>query len=162
MKKHSGFTLVELLISMGIMTVLLTILSQVFGSIIAMRGKTEAVSALAQDSRYLVLRLAYDVSRSSSILVPAVGNNGSSLTLVIGGQNYVYTLSNGNLNLSVAGGPAQVLNSAGTSLSSISFKRNTSLGGKAIVQLDATLVPTIIQAGVQNDTRHIVTSLVTR
>lgn len=162
MKKLPGFTLVELLISMGIMAILLTILAQVFSSILSMRTKVEAVSALAQDSRYLVLRLSYDVGRATSITSPSVGNTLDSLTLVIAGENYTYSLVDGNLDLSVGGGSPQRLNSSGTSLSSLSFTRSTSIGGKSIVQLDTTLAPTTIQSGIQNNPRTINTTFVTR
>lgn len=158
----SGFTLVELLISMGIMTILITVLAQVFGSILTMRSKNEAVSALAQDSRYVVERLSYDVARSSGITLPTVGNSGSSLTLVIGGVNYVYTLQDGSLLLSVGGAASDRLNSIGTTITSLSFSRNNVLGGKASVGLAMTLRATTIQPGTQSQTRDINTTLVTR
>lgn len=163
MKKiKSGFTLVELLISMGIMTILITILSQVFASILTMRSKNEATSALAQDSRYIFQRLAYDVGRSSSIAVPAVGNSGSSMTLVIAGVNYAYSLQDGALMLSVGGASADRLNSVGTSITSLSFTRNSPLGGKSSVALDVALAATTIQPGSAAQNRDIHTTLVTR
>ncbi|MEI8232701.1 MAG: type II secretion system protein [bacterium] len=161
MIKKSGFTLVELLISMGIMTILIAILAQVFGAILLMRTKNEAVSALAQDARFVVQRLSYDMARSSSIASPTVGNASDSLTLVISGVNYTYALQNNSLMLTVGAGNAERINSVGTRLTSLSFSRNDPLGGKASVGLDLTLLATTVETGVQTQSRIIRTTLVT-
>jgi Tfp pilus assembly protein PilW len=155
MKKLSGFTLVELLISMGIMMILLTIMTQVFSSILNLRQNSEAISPLAQDSRYLILRLAYDVGRASSISLPAVGNSSSSMTLVISGQNYLYQLNGNSLSLKIGAGTAQNLTGTGTSITSLSFTRNADLGGKPNISLDTTLRATTLQPGIQQQDRRL-------
>lgn len=163
MKKLTrGFTLVELLISMGIMTILLVILTEVFGSILNMRVGSEAVSAIAQDSRFVLSRLSYDVGRATSITTPAIGQDSSTLTLVIDGVDYVYSLSGNNLTLSVNGGASSVVNSNGTSLSALTFTRNANLGTKNNITLNATLVATTKQPGVESNERSITTSLSTK
>lgn len=162
MKNKSGFTLVELIISMGIMTILITVLAQVFGSILSMRQKNEAVSVLAQDSRFVVARIAYDVARATSITSPTIGNPGPTLTLIIDGHNYVYTLQNNKLTLSIDAGAQNIINSHATNISTLTFTQNNPVGGYLNVQADLTLIPTMIQPGVHNDNRRVITTFVTR
>ena len=49
MKKQKGFSLVELLLYMGLFSILLASLMQLFGAIIAVRLESEATSAVLQD-----------------------------------------------------------------------------------------------------------------
>lgn len=162
MKKLKGFSLVELIIAMGIMTILLTVLTQTFGSILSLRQKSEAVSSIAQDSRFVLLRLAYDTGRATSISTPSVGSSSSTLTMSINSQSYVYSLLNGNLILSVAGGQSQQINSVGTTVTNLSFTRNNNIGNKSVVQLDLTLRATEVEPGVENNTRRIQSTLITQ
>lgn len=157
-----GFTLVEMILVTGILGILIVVLTQVFGSIIALRFKNEATSAMAQDSRYLIARLSYDVARASAITVPAVGDSGSLLSLLIGGRLYTYELSNGAVMLSVDGGPPSALTGVNTSLSSLSFTHYPDLGGKKMVNLDLVINSNIIAPSITSQSRHLITTLATR
>ncbi len=136
-----GFTMVELLIVIGITGILMSILSQVFGSILTLKLRSEATSSLAQDGRFLLARLAYDISRASSITLPAAGESGSSLSLLIGGVTYRYELQGDSLFLSEGGGISEAMTSLGTRVSSANFTHLSSLGGKESVRLSFTLAP---------------------
>lgn len=162
MKIKKGFTIVELLISLAIMSVLITILAQLFGSILSLRQKSETVSAIAQDSRYILLRLSYDLARSDSIVSPAPGASASTLSLVIGGTSYIYSESGGVLSLSVGGGSPEVLNSPSTSLSNFSFTGNQAIGGSASIGLSFTIDPTSQQINGDPVSRQVSTTLVSR
>lgn len=161
-KVLSGFTLVELLIAMGIMTILILILSQVFGSILSVRGKNEATTSLAQDSRYLLQKLSYDVKRATSISSPLAGQSSSSLTMIIGGQTYLYSLSDGVLSLRVGAGDPDRLNSVGTIVTGLNFTRNSDMSGDANISLDLTLTSRVGLDGVDSSTRRIQTTITTR
>ncbi len=139
MKNKQGFTLVELIISFGLTTVLITVLSQVFISILNLRQKSEATSSLAQDSRYILSRLAYDIDSSSAITVPGNNSTSSDLTLTISGQTYHYELSGTVLTLSVAGGTPVALSSPGSQLTSLTFTRDNSATSNRSLHLDFTL-----------------------
>jgi prepilin-type N-terminal cleavage/methylation domain len=143
MKHKKGFTLVEMLLVMGITGILIVVLSQVFGSILTMKLRSEATSAVAQDARYLLSRLSYDVARSSSIATPSP----SELELTIGGVVHEYTLDNGRLMLAVGGGTPQALTGVRTQLTSLTFTKLADLGTKQNVEVNATLASTISQPG---------------
>jgi prepilin-type N-terminal cleavage/methylation domain-containing protein len=162
MKIKKGFTIVELLISLAIMSVLITILAQLFASILSLRQKSETVSAIAQDSRYILLRLSYDLARSDSIVSPAAGASGSTLSLMIGGTSYVYSESGGVLSLSVGGGSPSILNSPSTTLSNFNFTGNQAIGGNASIGLSFTIDPTSQQINGAPVSRQVSTTLVSR
>lgn len=156
MNNKRGFTIVEMLLVIGIMSILVVILTQVFGSILTMKLRSQATTAVAQDSRYLLTRLAYDITRSSdlSVLSP------QSLSLTINGVNYLYALSGTSLLLSVGGAPSQALTSIDTQITALNFTLTTvppSL--KKSVQISLTILPTIIQAGGARLERHLTTTL---
>lgn len=157
MTNKRGFTLVEMLIVIGIMSILVIILSQVFGSILTTKLRSEATTAVAQDGRYLLTRLAYDIGRASDITSPT----GSTLVLTIGGLDYVYTLSNSTLVLSIGGGPAEALSSLNSRLSSLSFTR-TDLGVLKSVQVNFVISPSIPLPGGANLARELTTTVALR
>jgi prepilin-type N-terminal cleavage/methylation domain-containing protein len=168
-KKHpgssrmlDGFTIVELLISLAIMSVLITILAELFGSILSLRQKSETVSSIAQDSRYILLRLSYDLARSSTIVSPVPGASASALSLVIDGTSYIYSESGGVLSLSVGGGASSVLNSPSTSLSNFSFTGNQALGDSQSIGLSFTISPTSEAINSAPVSRQVTTTLVSR
>ena len=85
MKK--AFTLIELLIFMGILAALLGILSQILASALAVQVESQTASSVHSDGRYLLSRLTYDVRRASNITSPAsAGLTSPTLTLTISGS----------------------------------------------------------------------------
>lgn len=139
-RKGSGFTLVELLLAMGIMSILMTIIMRVFLQIIEMRLDSEAESAVAQDSRYVYSRLAYDIGRASSITTPAnPGDTSSTIVLVIEGTTYTYAVdASGDLTVNDGTGPVD-LTSAGTVVSSAIFTHVGDGAEAYSVQIDMDL-----------------------
>jgi len=162
MKIKKGFTIVELLISLAIMSVLITILAELFGSILSLRQKSETVSSIAQDSRYILLRLSYDLARSTTIVSPVPGASASTLSLLIDGTSYVYSESGGVLSLSVGGGASSVLNSPSTTLSNFSFSGNQVLGDSQSIGLSFTISPTSEAINSAPVSRQVTTTLVSR
>jgi len=142
MKHNRGFTMVELLIVIGIMGIFMVILSQVFVSILSMKLRSEATTAVAQDN----------VSVS----------NPSTLILTINGVSHTYSLENNQLSLTVASGDPQVLNGLNTQILTLVFTPFPSLGSQQSVQINLTIRPTIIQPGGATGERHLITTIATR
>lgn len=135
MIKHlkSGFTLVEMLITMGIVSTLFIIFAQLAGGIFSLQLESGSYATLTQDYRYLLSRLAYDVSRATTLTVV----DSSTLDLTINSSVSRYHWDGSDLTINDV-----PLNSSSTSLPTLSFSANQVLGGLSSVTVDATLTTT--------------------
>ena len=137
-----GFTLVELIIYMGLLTIMLLIFTDIFVSILDNQVSSKNTSNVADDGRYIYSRFIYDVTRADSITIPSsFGSQSATMTLVIDGQNYIYSLSNGNLLLNDPSG-VNSLNSYGSTVSALLFTKIGTASAKSTVKLNFTITGT--------------------
>lgn len=163
-----GFTLVELILSMGILSILLTMLLGVFGNIIDVQLESKSKSVVDQDGRFIMAKLIHDFQAmdkaSDQIIEPAVSDIGlekDTLILKIGIVEYTYNKDAGN-NLQVqssSGGNPNTLNSTDTEVSSVSFKRIGSGDSNDTIQVKFTLKSKIVRPSGQ-ETRDFQTTLI--
>jgi len=142
-----GFTLVELLIYIGMISILFIVLTQVFGSILDAQLESEATSSVQQDGRFILSRFSYDIRRSDDIILPAaLGDQSSSLQLNIGGVNYTYSLNSGDLELTNDIG-TNAINSGDTTVSNLQFTRigNSGANAKNTIQIEYTVTTKVIR-----------------
>ena len=66
-----AFTIIELLIYMGLLAGLITILGTVLSQVIDVQLESQAISAVEQDGRFILARLNYDLHRVASVTTPA-------------------------------------------------------------------------------------------
>ncbi len=135
-EKQSGFTLVEMLIYMGILIVFLIVLTQIFITILDTQLKSESVSNVDHDVRYIYARLAYDIQRADSILIPAVvGGSSSTLQIVINGVTHTYSVQ--DMILQVSTGVDTInLNGFDTRTTAINFRRLGNDAGKHTIEVE--------------------------
>lgn len=145
-----GFTLIELVLYMGILVMLLAVLSSIFSAIVDVQLNSSSLSSVDQDGNYLLGKFTYDVASSSAILTPASpGNQTSTLQLTINSINYTYSL-NGSNNLQVVNNSTSqtdVLNSYNTSVSGLTFTRIGSGGNSDTVQVSYAIRSRIKERG---------------
>lgn len=141
---QKGFTLVELLLYMGIFSILLVILLQLFSAILSTHAESQATSAVDQNGSFILSRLAYDIHYASDIVSPTLGVSCNWPTtptcqLVLSNGTYKIT-SLGNLTLT-ANGKTDSLNSFNTEIINMTFTTlgNTNPGSKPSVQIQFTL-----------------------
>jgi Tfp pilus assembly protein PilW len=138
-KLQKGFTIVELVLYGALVTILLSIVSQLFVSTLDVQESSESYSAVQQDGRYILSRISYDVKRATAITAPStLGSPASSLTLTINAVPYTCSLTAGNL---LCGGVQ--LNSYGSTVSALSFTRYGNVGGKNSIQMSFTLTSVV-------------------
>jgi type II secretory pathway pseudopilin PulG len=131
-KGTQGFTLVELLLYIGIFSMLIIMMFQLLATIFNTQLESTSTSSIDQDRIYLMSKFSYDLGRATSVLMPAsYGQTTTSLQLNIGGVTYSYALSGNDLVLTNAStGVAAHLNSAGSTISNISFTKLGDINGK--------------------------------
>lgn len=149
-KLNRGFTMVELLIYMGIFMILLTAITTIFTSVVSVQLEAESYSSVQLDGRFLLNRFIYDIQRASTIISPTLGNQAQSLQLRINNATYTYT-TDGSNNITITNGlGTDVLNSYDTSVSNLAFQQIGNVGGKNTVKISFTLTSRVISSGTSN------------
>lgn len=121
--KYKGFTLIEMIIYMGILSIMLVTISDVFAIILNSKLEIESTSYLETDARYVLNRLKYDLARAESVSVPGnLGDASNSLSIVIEGVTYTYSILGTNLTLN-DGSTSQSLNGSNTEISDLTFQK---------------------------------------
>lgn len=147
LKLHAGFTIMELVIYIALMSVLIMVISRIFISALDVQIQSEAVSSVDQDGRFLLSRLQYDISQADEVLVPAAfGEPSESLVLRKNGVNTLYDLT-GDVFEITDDVDTQRLNSIGTKVSGLSFTKIGNPTGKPTIQIEFTLRSAVEEAG---------------
>lgn len=124
LKKQKGFTLVELLIFMGIFSILVLSMFQLLISIFDVQLESQSTSVVSQDGRFILNRLTYDIKNAKVVTTPTVGGQGQNLVISDQTAVYTYGLSDGNLTLTNSvTGTTDNLNSINTTISNLAFLR---------------------------------------
>lgn len=144
----AGFSLVELIVYMGILSALLVVFTDIFTSILDNELSSQRTSSVAQDGRYIYSRLIYDINRAQGIVLPAnLGDTSVSLQAVIAGKLYTYALSNGNLTITDDTGTSYMLNSYDTTISGLQFTRLGNATGKHTFRINFDVTGKILMHG---------------
>jgi type II secretory pathway pseudopilin PulG len=142
MKKNynKGFTLVELVVYMGIMSILVGVLGSVFAAIVDVQLESEATASVDQDGRYILSKLLYDMKSASLLTTPSgAGSTSSTLQITVNAIPYIYSLDgSGNLQVVNHYG-TNVLNSYDSQISGLSFQRIGTGGSNDTVRVNFTV-----------------------
>jgi type II secretory pathway pseudopilin PulG len=154
-----GFTLIELILYMGMLSILMTVLSAIFGTILDVQTESASTSSVDQDGRYILSRLTYDFNASHpTVLITPDTPGAIAQTLELQLNNEVsdtfYSID-GNDNL-VKTGPAGTftLNSYDTKITNFTVTRLGLNDSQDTVRVNFTLESRISQPS-GNETRNI-------
>lgn len=137
--KSRGFTVVEMLIYMGLLSILLLVMVDLFASSLDVQLESQSSSGVDQDAKFMVARLSADIKRATSILEPALGSTPSGiLKLVIDGITYTYATASGGLTIA-SGSATHTLNSYETTTNYATFGRYGNMGGKNAIKIMLTI-----------------------
>jgi Tfp pilus assembly protein PilW len=127
---QKGTTIVELLLYMGILTILLATLTSIFTSALDVQSESQATSGVEEDGNYILARLNYDIHRATGISIPTGnGLSANNFQIIVSGINYTYSIdANNNLVLANDLGTNN-LNSYGSSVSALLVQRFGNVGG---------------------------------
>src|SRR5690242_969296 len=95
MKFKKGFTLVEFLVFMGLYSIIIVIMMQIFVSMIDVQLANKSSSSIDQEGDYLLARLAADMDVAQTINVPSdLGTPSTTLRITLNdGSIYTYSIS---------------------------------------------------------------------
>lgn len=128
-QKNMGFSLLELLIYITILSVLVVIISNTFISLSKGNGQSQAKSEVNFAIRFATELLRQDIKNASVISTPASVGTSSTLTLIRNGVTIVYDTSGGALRRKEGiASPVNLTNSS-ISVNTPTFRRieNTNL-----------------------------------
>jgi hypothetical protein len=154
-----AFTIVEMLLYMGIISVFLIVLSNILISVLETQLQSNSSSSVDQGGQYLMVRLQYDVRRASSIVTPSViGSSSGSLVLNIGGANYTYGVNNSILSV-VTGVKSYTLSPYDVLISNFNITRLGNTGGKNSVQIGFTVTSGTVNTTQKSQIRNYQTTI---
>lgn len=136
MKK--AFSLIELIIFMGIFSILIFIFTDIFVSALKTKTLEEATASVNQDANFILTKLQYDVNNASSITQPELGATSGSLYMTIDGVGVLYRINAGSLER-VVGTEAISLNGYNSTITSLSFRNIGISEGKSSVKIFLTI-----------------------
>ncbi len=135
----NGFTLIELILFMGIFSILLYMITNIFVTTLDAKRESESYSGITQDGTYILNRLQYDIARAETITTPlTLGEQTSTLQMTIDGVTNTYALDNDNLIL-VVGEESLALNGYDTTVTNLTFRRLGNANGKNSIQVSYQL-----------------------
>lgn len=137
-----GYTLVELLMFIGLFSILLSVLTTIFFSTLELRARTEITTTVEQDSRYVLQKLTQVVRDADSVILPlANGNSSSQLIISRGGSTETYQIQNAKL-VQIVGTDSFQLNASTTNIDSFSVQKLGNISGSSTVKISLTLSST--------------------
>ncbi|HSX35445.1 MAG TPA: prepilin-type N-terminal cleavage/methylation domain-containing protein [Patescibacteria group bacterium] len=138
-KDQRGVTLIELLVTMGLLSIMLVILTTIFTASVDVQSETSDYAAVTADGRFALSRLEYDIHRASAVTTPAtLGASGSSLVLTVGSSTYTYSVSGNRLQLDIDGS-SDYLTGDQSVVSGLNFQALGNPGGLESVSYSFTL-----------------------
>lgn len=141
---HSGTTVVELVLYMGLLSIFIMILFDLFAQILSTQTRSTGVSLVQTNGNFLLTKLTHDINQADSIITPAaIDATGSSMILKIGATNATYSVSGSRLLLSDASG-SYYLNDIDTSVSDFLVKKIGNSTGRPGLQLFFTVSSNIV------------------
>lgn len=157
-QKKAGYTLVELLIYLGLFGILISVLTTIFFSTLELRAQSETISAVEQDGRYILQKLT-QVIRDADAVISPLSNGESTNQLIISrvGSIETYQLDDTDLVQSSDSGVVQ-LNSDSTTISDFSIQRLGAVSGLPTLKITLTISSTGRVAGITQS--HIFTTTV--
>lgn len=147
-----GFTLIELILFMGLFSIILLVLTSIFAELMQKQLEIQSMSSVESDKSYILSRLEYDIGRADTIIAPAsAGDSTETLVLEIDGNTVTYNLNGTDFELDNAG-DIQKLNNVRTAISNVTFQRIGNSGGTPTIDLHMNITSIVSEASGPRDT----------
>ena len=120
-----GFTLIEMLLYLALMTIMIAVLGGIGVNVLASNAKAHALEEVGYNAHFVFEKLRTAVNDASSIDGPTGNGTSSTLTLSMGDASKnptVFTLADGILTMTESAGQPITLSTDGVTISSLQFR----------------------------------------
>ena len=141
-KKLQGFTLVEILLYIGLIAALVVSISVFLGILLQSQIKNQAIAEVEEGGIQILHLMTQTIRNAENINSPSQGNSATSLTLnVINGSKNptVFDLSGSTIRIKEGVGLPVDLSSNRVNVSGLNFTNLTQAGTSGIVRVQFTL-----------------------
>jgi Tfp pilus assembly protein PilW len=142
LKSEAGFSLVELILYIGVSATILTVVSVFLFALWQVRVKNHAISEVEQQGMFVMRQITQSVKNAAFITAPAPGSEDQTLIL----QTYssstdpsAFTIDGSTINISEAGSPAMALTAPNVAVSNLVFTNLSRNGTPGVVRISFTL-----------------------
>lgn len=140
--RQKGYTLIELLMYISIVSVLLVSVALFYGQSLDARVKGQSIIEVEQQGQLAMQHITTAIRNATSITLPAAAGTGSQLTLVVptGALSpTVFNLSGTTLQITEGAASAVPLTNSKVQVTSLTFRNLTRSGTPGVVQVSITI-----------------------
>jgi hypothetical protein len=140
---NSGTTVVELILYIGLLSIFILLLFNLFSSLLSSQTRSVAVSLIQTNGNFILTKLTHDINQADSIVSPATLDTPvTTMTLKNGTNNVTYSVVDKRLVLSDATGNHN-LNDVDTTFSNFIVRRLGNTGGKQGLEISFTITSNV-------------------
>lgn len=140
--KNRGFTLLEIILTVGILFTIILTVSLVYSILLQTRIKNQTIAETEGQAAFAMQGMLQTIRNSVSITDPAAGSTGSSLTLAVADpakSPTVYDMSAGAVRIKEGSSSAVALTNTRITISSLTFQNVSATGSAGSIRVQFTV-----------------------
>lgn len=140
--KNAGFSLVELLIYLGLVSVMLTAMATFIGIMIQSSVKNMVITTVDENGASLIDVIGQSIRNAESITLPAANSSSSAMTLDVvtpANDPTIFDLSNGVMQIKKGNATVVQLSASQVIISNLSFYNVSRTGTPGSIKYQFTL-----------------------
>lgn len=138
----NGFSLVEILLSVGVAAIILISLSLALAQVIESRVKQQVIAEVEQQGTQVIQVITQSIRNSDNINSPGIGTSSTSLSLDVYDGTLdptLFSLSSGIIQIQEGSGSAVILTASPVTASDLTFTNLSQSGTPGTIRLQFTL-----------------------
>lgn len=142
MRNEKGFSLLELVLYIGLLAIILTVASTLLVTLLEARAKHQTITEVGEVGQQVTSAITQAIRNADAITSPATGTSASSLTLATfttATNPTVINLSGTTLQIKEGTSAAIPITSSYVTVSSLTFTNLTRSGTPGVIQVRYTL-----------------------
>lgn len=141
-RRTTGFSLVEILLSIGVAAIILISLSLALAQVLESRVKQQVIAEVEQQGVQVIQIITQSIRNSDNINSPSIGTSDTSLSLDVYAATSdptVFSLSSGTIQIQEGAGSAVDLTTSPVTASDLTFTNLSQAGTPGTIRLQFTL-----------------------